>query len=43
MLYEELLRALHAAVELLLRHAGEGANGLAGQLRELADPGTVLG
>jgi hypothetical protein len=40
---EELLRALRAAVELLLRQAGDlgEAARLAGPLRELADPGTV--
>jgi predicted nucleotidyltransferase len=39
---EELLRALQAAVELLLRHGGNlPAAGVAGQLRELADPRTV--
>jgi hypothetical protein len=40
----ELLRALGAAVELLLRHTGdldEDARALGGQLRELADPGTM--
>jgi hypothetical protein len=38
---EELLRALAAAVELLLREAPDSAGRLAAQLRELADPSAV--